>query len=236
MVYYMLVGGLYIVIVLAEWSWLREFEVGFVELQVVLVPLKTPSLIEELMHLKSIEAQILPIGIVWKFGEKDLPNQASSLSLSCGSEIRDLSLILLVFLRIFKAVFPNAGPMGEGGGDKEEFRHPVPSLSTNFVQLFFVCVNSRTIERDRFWQRSVSTKVLKSTVKFYEWKKEQNEPEKKTLFQRKLRESCVDLTSELILLASSAYANKTKSDNKKGNNIFIFKFSFRFLRLNAQEF
>ncbi|GFW16318.1 hypothetical protein TNCV_4264831 [Trichonephila clavipes] len=31
-------------------------------------------------------------------------------------------------------------------------------------------MNSGTVERDRFWQRLVSTKVIKSTVKFYEWK------------------------------------------------------------------
>ncbi|GFW72882.1 hypothetical protein TNCV_830091 [Trichonephila clavipes] len=40
-----------------------------------------------------------------------------------------------------RAVFPNAGPMGEGGGgDTEEFRHPVPSLSSNFVQLWVLCM------------------------------------------------------------------------------------------------
>ncbi|GFX65944.1 dimer_Tnp_hAT domain-containing protein [Trichonephila clavipes] len=56
---------------------------------------------------------------------------------------------------------------------------------------------------------------MKSTVKFYEWKEGRNDPEKKTLFRRKQRESCVNLTSELILLASCAHADKTKSDDKK---------------------
>ncbi|GFX76109.1 uncharacterized protein TNCV_1834841 [Trichonephila clavipes] len=46
-------------------------------------------------------------------------------------------------------------------------------------------------------------------------RKGQNDPQKKTLFRRKLRESCVNLTFELILLASCAYADKTKSYNKK---------------------
>ncbi|GFY06436.1 transposon Tf2-8 polyprotein [Trichonephila clavipes] len=46
-------------------------------------------------------------------------------------------------------------------------------------------------------------------------RKGQNDPEKKTFFRRKLRESCVNLTSELVLLASCAYADKTKSENKK---------------------
>ncbi|GFY01106.1 uncharacterized protein TNCV_5075731 [Trichonephila clavipes] len=56
---------------------------------------------------------------------------------------------------------------------------------------------------------------MKSTVKFYEWKEGQNDPEKKTLFRRKLREACVNLTSKLILLASCAHADKTKSEDKK---------------------
>ncbi|GFX89654.1 uncharacterized protein TNCV_3710861 [Trichonephila clavipes] len=47
----------------------------------------------------------------------------------------------------------------------------------------------------------------------------ENDPEKKTIFRRKFRESCVNLTSErereLILLASCAYADKKKWYNKK---------------------
>ncbi|GFT83201.1 hypothetical protein TNCV_3736621 [Trichonephila clavipes] len=39
---------------------------------------------------------------------------------------------------------------------------------------------------------------------------------KRPLFRRKLKESFVNLTSELILLVSCAYADKTKLDNKKG--------------------
>ncbi|GFY06934.1 hypothetical protein TNCV_4090361 [Trichonephila clavipes] len=118
--------------------------------------------------------------------------------------------------------------MGEGGGgNKEEFRYPVPSLQLiSYNSCCFVCVNSGTIERDRFWQRLVSTKAMKSTVKFYEWKEGQNDPEKNTLFRRKLRESCVNLTSELILLASCAYADKTKLDNKKKETTFSFSNSF----------
>ncbi|GFW58303.1 hypothetical protein TNCV_2634771 [Trichonephila clavipes] len=61
---------------------------------------------------------------------------------------------------------------------------------------------------------------MRSTVKFYEWKQGQNDPEKKAPLPRKQREPCVNLTSELILLASCAHADKTKSDDKKVDRDF----------------
>ncbi|GFV12209.1 uncharacterized protein TNCV_1537061 [Trichonephila clavipes] len=46
-------------------------------------------------------------------------------------------------------------------------------------------------------------------------RKGQDDPEKKNLFRRKLRESYVSLTSELILLTSCAYVDKQSWTTKK---------------------
>ncbi|GFS66713.1 YEATS domain-containing protein 4 [Trichonephila clavipes] len=48
--------------------------------------------------------------------------------------------IQLLKSQVFKVVFLNAGPIGKGRGGDKEFRHPVPSLSTNFVQLLMLCM------------------------------------------------------------------------------------------------
>ncbi|GFX07662.1 hypothetical protein TNCV_4159311 [Trichonephila clavipes] len=68
-------------------------------------------------------------------------NEAQETHRGNGLDIRLSLVLVLKYSLVFKAVFPNPGPMGEGeGGDKEEFRHRVLSPSTNFVQLLLLCM------------------------------------------------------------------------------------------------
>ncbi|GFS97822.1 transposable element Tcb1 transposase [Trichonephila clavipes] len=92
---------------------------------------------------------VLVIANVFMNTQLKVPGCKTEIRLS-SVKVRELDR---VFVIVFKAVFPNAGPMGKGGGGDKEFRHPVPSLSTNFVQLLLLCTRyhqENTIERHRY--------------------------------------------------------------------------------------
>ncbi|GFV18424.1 hypothetical protein TNCV_3097591 [Trichonephila clavipes] len=90
----------------------------------------------KMMKFRTLRRVRLPGG-----GEEATRTSTPPAVLHRGQPVSDDAGILTKLLKtydlpktLFKAVFPNAGPMDEGrGDDKEEFRHPVPSFSTNFL-------------------------------------------------------------------------------------------------------
>ncbi|GFW26481.1 hypothetical protein TNCV_1164171 [Trichonephila clavipes] len=70
------------------------------------MPLKTRR-VEEMIHVRSVEVQSPPVGVMWKFGE-GLAAQVSFSSLSHGSKLRDSSPIALVFLYSVTLINPHS--------------------------------------------------------------------------------------------------------------------------------
>ncbi|GFW78428.1 hypothetical protein TNCV_1379741 [Trichonephila clavipes] len=71
---------------------------GFIEPRVRNLALLKTRLVEGLVYVKSVQAQSLPTGMVWKIGEETTRTQVPSSSFDRGSKLRSpLPISLLLF-------------------------------------------------------------------------------------------------------------------------------------------